>query len=353
MLVVHLEALGAVVRATSILPSIKRKCPQSQITWVTQAPAHHLLANNPYVDRILTTSASDLLALSALHFDFAFVVDKSLKAGGVLHRVTYDHLFGFQVDRETGVIMPASEAARELWELGLDDHRKFFVNKKPETQLMIEALELGPYRRDPYVIRLSDVETREVSFRRAAWAPQGEILVGINTGCSPTIPYKKLSIERQRELVANLIKVSGIRVVLLGGPEDDERNRLIGVGYPVIQSPTGAGLRDGLVSTAACDIVVSGDSLGMHMAIALGKWVVAWFGPTCAHEIDLYDRGVIVHTGVRCGPCWKRSCNRSEMCYDRVALNDLLSGVRKGIEWRTSSTRQPSSATCSYPFPLF
>ena len=41
----------------------------------------------------------------------------------------------------------------------------------------------------------------------------------------------------------------------------------------------------------ACDIVVSGDSLGMHMAIGLKKWVVAWFGPTCHQEIDLYDRG--------------------------------------------------------------
>ncbi|MCB0386609.1 MAG: glycosyltransferase family 9 protein, partial [Bdellovibrionales bacterium] len=84
VLIVHLEALGAVVRATSILPAVKRKFPQSQVTWVTQAPAHHLLAHNPYVDRVLTTSSSDLLALSSLQFDFALVVDKSLKAGGVL-----------------------------------------------------------------------------------------------------------------------------------------------------------------------------------------------------------------------------------------------------------------------------
>ena len=41
-----------------------------------------------------------------------------------------------------------------------------------------------------------------------------------------------------------------------------------------------------------CDVVISGDSLGMHMAIALSKHVVAWFGPTSPQEIDLYDRGV-------------------------------------------------------------
>ena len=45
ILIVHLEALGAVVRSTSLLAAIKRQYPSSHITWVTQAPAHHLLKN--------------------------------------------------------------------------------------------------------------------------------------------------------------------------------------------------------------------------------------------------------------------------------------------------------------------
>jgi heptosyltransferase-2 len=85
-----------------------------------------------------------------------------------------------------------------------------------------------------------------------------------------------------------------------------------------------------MISMDACDVVVSGDSLGMHMAIALKKWTVAWFGPTCAHEIDLYDRGVHVLTAAPCSPCWKRSCNRTPMCYDRVSTTDIIQGVRAG-----------------------
>ena len=75
-----------------------------------------------------------------------------------------------------------------------------------------------------------------------------------------------------------------------------------------------------MMSVAACDMVISGDSLGLHMGIAMKKWCVAWFGPTCDQEIELYDRGVKVLANAPCSPCWKRVCDRKPMCYDLVDL---------------------------------
>ncbi|MEN0060099.1 MAG: glycosyltransferase family 9 protein, partial [Bdellovibrio sp.] len=117
-------------------------------------------------------------------------------------------------------------------------------------------------------------------------------------------------------------------VVLLGGPEDTARNQDIAEGLPVISSETQSGLRDGLVSVAACDVVITGDSLGMHMAISQQKHVVAWFGPTCAHEIDLYDRGSHILTQSPCSPCWKRTCENAVMCYDQVSLEEMIDAVK-------------------------
>src|SRR5690606_3919172 len=107
-------------------------------------------------------------------------------------------------------------------------------------------------------------------------------------------------------------------IVLLGGREDREDHVEIARQTSVILSPTDRGLRDGLISMGACDLVFSGDSLGLHMAIALRKWVVAWFGPTCEQEIDLYGRGVKLRTKAHCSPCWKRDCQQPVMCYDQV-----------------------------------
>lgn len=335
ILLVHLEALGAVMRSTALLPAIRRRFPGCHITWVTRKPAEQLLLHNPMIDRVLTLSGDGeaLLQLAALEFDIALVVDKGLSAAGVLRHTRADFVYGFVVDPSTGAVLPATNAARELWEIGLSDHKKFFVNTKPETRLVHEALELGPWQRDEYVLSLTTQEQKEVKKRRMQWARPEQLVIGLNTGCSQVIPYKKLTVEFHRNLVRQLIQNPNWRIVLLGGKEDTLRNQRIASGLDVVQSATDRGLRDGIVSVAACDIVVTGDSLGMHLAVALKKWTIAWFGPTCAHEIDLYDRGVAVISKTNCSPCWKRSCDREKMCYDLVAMDELIEGVRKGESW--------------------
>jgi len=352
ILIIALEAMGSVLRATSILPALKRKYPKAHVTWLTKKPSHELLKHNPFIDRIVTLDAEGLLKIQALQWDQVYSLDKSLQVGGILKTIQYEELFGFRVDDRSGAILPATPHAKELWELGLNDEKKFFKNIKAETQLLIEALNLGPFQRDPYVLQLSEEEQTVARLRRRQWASDGQVIVGFNTGCSPTIPYKKLSVEVHRALIENLVRDKSIRVVLLGGPEDTERNFLIAQGLPsVLLSPTERGLRDGICSVEACDVVVSGDSLGMHMAIALNKWVVAWFGPTCIQEIDLYDYGKKVMTSAPCSPCWKRSCQKSPMCYDLVSQEELLAGVRQGIECITSSYKLHLPETSSSPSP--
>lgn len=331
ILIVHLGALGAVVRSTSLLRAMKRKFPSSMITWVTDAPAHHLLKNHPGIDRVLTTSPADLLALSSLEFEVAFVIDKSLKASGVLKHTTVDKVYGFTTLARNGAIVPATPAAQELWELGLDNDKKFFENKKPETQLLTEALELGPYQRDEYWLPLTPEEETEKQARKNHWLNKEHknFVIGLNTGCSDVIAYKKLSVEFQRQIILKIeTEIPQAQVVLLGGPEDTVRNREIGLGLDVVSSATDSGLRDGLISVAACDVVLTGDSLGMHMAISQKVPTVAWFGPTCAHEIDLYDRGAAILSKSSCSPCWKRSCDRPVMCYDQVSLEEVLHALK-------------------------
>ncbi|MCB0412669.1 MAG: hypothetical protein KDD22_09095, partial [Bdellovibrionales bacterium] len=203
-----------------------------------------------------------------------------------------------------------------------------------------------------YVLNLDSSEKQEAQNRKMTWAPRQQIVVGINTGCATLIPYKKMSIDLHRQLIEKLLEYENLKVVLLGGREDTQRNAQIAQGLSIVSSPTENGIRDGLISVEACDIVISGDSLGMHMAIALKKYVVAWFGPTCPQEIDLYGRGTKVLAQVGCGPCWKRSCHNLVMCYDQVPIDQILSGVQKGVRWISSSSKQHSSETFSSASPF-
>ena len=350
VLIVHLEALGAVLRSTSLVAAIRRKHPRAMITWVTKAPAQALLSG--VVDRVLTLSQEDLLKLSVLEFDAAYVIDKSIAACGVIRHTKVRQVFGFRADPVTGAVIPANREAGELWELGLNDQKKFFENKKSEQQLVHEALLLGPFKRDEYVVNLSEEEQMLVRVRRELWGRGGKPILGINTGCSANLPFKKLTVDGHRRLIQKILQTPGLKhcpIVLLGGPEDTLRNEAIAKELPVIQSPTQRGLRDGFASVAACDLVFTGDSLGMHMAIALRKWVVAWFGPTCEQEIDLYGRGSKILTRAACSPCWKRVCDKPSMCYDQVDFAHSCEALAEGLKWLTSYSKPRSPETSFSP----
>lgn len=352
LLIIHLGASGSVARSTALLPSLHRKYPDCHITWITDPPNQWILQNNGLIDQILTTSARDLLKLKALSFDFCFCLDKSLEAFGIINSSRCQKIFGFKGEGPRGACVPAQKLSETLWNLGLDNHAKFFLNKKTELELVAEVCGLKEFfGRDEYVIQLTADEQALSEQRRHQWIRhrRKSIVVGINTGCGAIIAYKKLSVDMHRQLIEDLEKLKCVQVVLLGGPSEELQNAVIASGLPALQSPTTGGLRDGIISVQACDLIISGDSLGMHLGIGLKKWVIAWFGPTCSHEVDLYDRGVKVVSPANCSPCWKRMCKNNPMCYDLVKTQEIIRGVQQGIQWhqQTSLFKQPSSAICS------
>ena len=329
ILIVHLGALGAVVRTTALIPLIQNQYPNAEITWVTDKPANKLLEKHPDLKRVLTSDFQDLLQLSNFQFDRAFVVDKDLKASGILKMCQVQKVLGFLSD-EVGVIRPQNPGSQELWELGLNDYKKFYQNQKSEIELLRQCFELEGVITG-YHLPLSFEETEEMQARYQQWSESGKYqVIGLNTGCAAVLPAKKLSVQNHRDLIKKLqAKSSDYRIVLLGGPEDTLRNIEISEGLDVILSPTDKGLRDGLTSVAACDVVMTGDSLGMHMAISQNRRVVVWFGPSCHQEIDLFDRGEKILTQAGCSPCWKRSCQKTVMCYDLVDLNQVVEAIHR------------------------
>tara|TARA_B100000749_G_scaffold280896_1_gene280673 strand:- start:44638 stop:45666 length:1029 start_codon:yes stop_codon:yes gene_type:complete len=336
--------MGAVLRSTSLLPAIRRKYAKAHITWVTKPHCKPLLSNVSMIDEVITTNREDLDSINGIDFDVALVIDKSREAIGIAHSLNPGQWFGFKMNPINGGIIPATEAATRLWELGLNNNKKFFENRDSENRLVHTALELGSYQNDEYIVDFSGPEKAVIESRRDQWGAPHRPIVGINTGCADVIRYKRMPVELQRKLIIELLKYTDARIVLLGGPGDKTRNEQIAYGLDVVSSPVTAGTRDGMCSVAACDIVFSGDSLGMHMAIGMKKWVVPWFGPTCAHEIELFGRGRKVLSMASCSPCWKRECNKAVMCYDQVIIEDAIEGIKEGIKWtqnKYSSSKPP------------
>ncbi|MGA9406314.1 MAG: glycosyltransferase family 9 protein [Bacteroidota bacterium] len=329
ILIINLDAMGAVLQTTAMLPAIKRKYPQSHISWITLKNAYRLLENNPYVDAAYIWDPESWLVLQNIEFDVVYSTDKSKRSCAFCNTLNAKEKIGFGLNKD-GVIIPLNKEAECCYLLGLDDNLKFNVNQKYGTEILQEAMKLS-FRRDPYVLNLSEEEKSYCEkYSKEIGLSGNDVVVGLNTGCSYLYPNKKMTVDQHVTLVEALAMKKGMKLVLLGGPEDTERNAEIvrRVGKKVISTPTTLGIRRGICYENICDIIITGDSFGMHVAIGLKKYVIAWFGLSCWSEIDLYDRGVkLVPEGLHCAPCWKKSCPYDLECIQMIDLEGIVRAV--------------------------
>lgn len=341
ILIINLDAMGNVLVTTSLLPAIKRKYPQSHISWITLKNAFPLLQNNPMLDRIFVWEPENWLILQQQHFELVLNVDKSQRSGSFAMSLQANEKLGFGVN-DRGQIVPLNKEAEENYILGLDDHVKFRVNQKTVQQLQCEQFKLE-YRRDEYILELTDEEKLFcLSYKKQIGITEDDLIVGFNTGCSLLYPNKKMTIEQHLALIEKLHGVEGVKLVLVGGPEDTERNAEIASrsDNKVLNTPTTEGLRRGLCYENICDVIISGDSFGMHAAIALRKHVLVWFGVSCWTEIDLYERGEkFIPYGLFCSPCWKRECPYNLECIQMIDLDAIAAAVMKYKEQWQMRTR--------------
>ena len=329
ILIINLDAMGAVLQTTAMLPAIKRKYPQSHISWITLKNAYRLLENNPYVDAVYTWEPESWLILQSIEFDIVYSTDKTQRSCAFCNTLKAREKIGFGLNKD-GVIIPLNKEAEYSYLLGLDDDLKFRRNKKYGTEILQEAMKLK-FRRDDYSLNLSDEEKGYCAqYAKDIGLTAGKVVVGFNTGCSYLYPNKKMTIEQHVILIEKLSEIEGVALVLVGGPEDTERNAEIArrAGKKVINTPTTEGVRRGICYENICDVIITGDSFGMHVAIGLKKYVIAWFGLSCWNEIDLYERGIkFIPEGLQCAPCWKKACPYNLECIQMVDLDGIVRAV--------------------------
>ncbi|MHB1051230.1 MAG: glycosyltransferase family 9 protein [Bacteroidota bacterium] len=331
ILIVNLDAMGAVVQTTAMLPAIKRKHPTSHISWITLKNAYRLLDNNPYLDAVYVWEPENWMILQQMQFDILFQTDKTKRSCAFGNTIQAKEKLGFGLNKN-GQIVPLNKEAQYSYILGLDDDLKFRKNEKYGTHILQESMRLD-YQRDDYVLHLSEEEKKYCSaYKKEHRLDGGDVIVGFNTGCSYLYPNKKMTIDQHVELINRLHDTPNIKLVLVGGPEDTERNAEIvrRVGNKVHSTPTTEGVRRGICYENICDVMITGDSFGMHVAIGLKKYVIAWFGLSCWSEIDLYDRGLkLVPAGLHCAPCWKKQCPYDLECIQMIDLERIVMEVKR------------------------
>jgi heptosyltransferase-2 len=343
ILILKTGALGDVLRTTILLGGIKRRYPVSHITWITAAQAVPLVPET-LVDRIWTLSPQTLFRLHAEEFDLVLSLDKEPEVTALAMVARSEDKRGMGLDSR-GAVYPFNPEMAFYFRLGLDNSLKFFGNRRTYPDLLAEAVRL-PYDPllDDYHLDVGEKD-RETARRLLAGLglSSSDPIVGLNTGAGGVFVNKDWTVLGYLELIRELERLK-VPVLLLGGDRESSRNSEISrrISSPYVRE-IGSGLTLGVFSAVIeqCRVIVSGDTLGMHLALAMKRRVVALFGSTQPHEIELFGRGEKIITPAECAPCYRRSCDIHPSCMEMIGSGTVLDAVLGQLEYGRSA---PSSS---------
>jgi len=230
-----------------------------------------------------------------------------------------------------GKIVP-SDSAKEWFDMSIlgeipknDILKK--QNKKTHRQILLDIIEVKNGEKYEVSLRLN-FEQKQFSknFSKRHNLSKDDLVIGINTGGADRWP-KSLSIEKTVEMINNLYKKYNSKIILFGGPNEVNRNNEILklVKVPVISAGCGNDLVEFPALVSVCNVFITTDSLGLHIALALKKKVVCLVGPTSSNELDMHNIGKKVIAKSSCVCCYKSDCKSME----KIDLKEVESALGK------------------------
>lgn len=331
ILVIKLDAIGDVLRTTSILPALKRKYPGSHITWVTKSNAAELFANNPLVDELyLFEDSATVPRMMVEKFDLLIHPDASPASCALASLANAEVKKGFWLD-EKGRIVSADKHAETWLEMGAFDELKK-KNRKTYQELLHNIAGLV-YEKDEIQVHLNKDEIKTgKDFYRENKLERFKYILGLNTGAGERWQYKQWSVEGYIGLIEKLSVNKDTGILLYGGPDETERNKILLGKFPhLVDTGTNNSLRGFFSVINICDVLVTSDTMALHAATALKKEIVCLFGPTSHAEIEDYGRIIKIIPDLDCLVCYKPRCDFETTCMGSISPDMVYDGVMKSI----------------------
>ncbi|MBL8879794.1 MAG: lipopolysaccharide heptosyltransferase I [Phycisphaerales bacterium] len=337
ILIIKPSSLGDIVHALPVLAAIRRAWPAAHVAWLVANAFAPLLDNHPMIDEVIRFDRSRygrmLRSPTAFAGFWRFV--------GEIRRRQFDLVIDLQGLVRTGFFSIASGAsrrvgfrhARELaWLLYSQRIRAPRDARHAVDQNMAVAAALGlDAARIEFPLALRPAEIDRATELLRADSPGKSAIPFIAVVAGARWVTKQWRPERIAALLDRLREAGFPPCVLLGAPDDREfTDGIIAAMKTGVMDLVGrTNLREltALLSLAA--LVITHDSGPMHIAAALGRPVVAIFGPTDPRRCGPYATPHrIVATPIECSPCYRRTCSHHS-CMERLDVETVERAVRE------------------------
>jgi ADP-heptose:LPS heptosyltransferase len=329
ILIIKLAAMGDVLRTTPLLRGLKESNDVCHITWLTEPNVVPILSGISGIDRLLPYTQDAVLQMEMETFDELYCFDKEPRATALAMKIKAAHKVGFGMS-PMGNTISLNKESEYTYELGINDRLKFRINSKTYPELVFESAGIPYDSPQEYILPDLSPEIRQAEkWLLKSGVHPDDVKIGLNTGAGDVFATKKWTEEGYIRLANRLTKELGAKVLLLGGPGEVVRNRKIAEAtqYPVINTGNSNSIREFAGLVGNCNLMVTGDTLAMHIAIGLKVPVLVMLGPTCHQEIELYGRGAKVISDFDCSPCYLSVCAKKVTCMKALSVDSVFKSV--------------------------
>lgn len=283
-------SLGDILRTTPILEAIKEKYCVSQVTFLTDIKAKALIQNNPYIDRLLVWDEFMGFLLQREKYDIVINLEKHPGICALTDMIDAWQKYGFRLVTQTGHV---DEYNQEISFIEYINNKE--IKKDYWQKILIEHLGLE-WKKQKYSLGYTP-QSREV------------FDIGLNYQVGTKWPTKAMSKDKWNELYEKLTKL----------------------GYRVTWQEGLNSLEDYIDWVNSSKLIITQDSLGMHLAMALEKKQIALFGATGFEEVYSYGETVFMKSDIICEsmPCYKRTCENDKFCMDEINTNHIIKKIKE------------------------
>jgi len=294
ILFVKLGALGDVINTLPLAVNLKEQL-NAEIWWLVEPLSLPLIAEHPCVER-------------AIVFDKRAWRASAREVRQALRQTEFDCVLDLQRIWKSGLLSLLAPTKRRI---GFDRARC-----KEQTWLLpFERIAPGDANRHMLWQYADFASYLGIKDYRAQWRitasnqlPKGLPISYVVLNIGATKPANRWTAEGFAELAELIERELGLASVLSGGPEDCPLGEAICALNPNPINFCGRtsipALRDTLAAAMA---VVSCDTGPMHLAVALGRPVIALFGPADERRTGPF-KGKVVRAATACAPCGQRRC---------------------------------------------
>jgi ADP-heptose:LPS heptosyltransferase len=333
ILLIKLDALGDVIRCTPLARGIKNKYPNAELIWLTQKESIYFLSNNNFIDKVIPYSEENIRILLNQSFDTVINLDKDSKATSIINSINSKEKLGYGMS-EKGYPVPINKEANYHYNMCLDNWGLKNQNTKTYIEMMFDICKLQYDNEKPEVIlNTNNYEKFKYNFYKKNNISSNDKLVILNTGCGPVYPHKKWTFEGYYNLIKKLLNNNNIKILLTGGKDEKEINKNLQKNIKtsnIIDTTDKLSLEEFSYLINLSNIVVTGDTMALHLAIALNIKLVTFFGPTPHQETNLFGLGKkLVREELDCLSCHDQfECPHDGKCMSLITSSEVYKLIK-------------------------